>query len=92
MSSYEELYGAHIVHKSKVFAELYSALQSMIKARTKAGYVNGITYIVVPEQFSNVLWLRETSCIKVKVWPSKGRYVNTQYIRDRLYISFETKR
>lgn len=92
MSSYEELYGAHVVHKSKVFAELYSTLQSMIKARTKAGYVNGITYIVVPEQFSNVLWIRDTPCIKVKVWPSKGRYANTQYIPGRLYISFETKR
>lgn len=90
--TYEELYGAHVVRKSKVFAEVYSTLQNMIKARTKAGYVNGVTYILVPEAFSNILWMRDTPYIKVKVWPSKGRYVNTEYIRDRLYISFETKR
>ena len=90
--TYEELYGAHVVRKGKVFADLYSTLQNMIKARTKAGYVNGITYIVVPESFANTHWMRDTPCIKVKVWPSKGRYVESRYTQDRLYISFETKR
>lgn len=90
--TYEELYGAHVVRKGKVFADLYSTLQNMIKARTKAGYVNGITYIVVPENFANTHWMRDTPCIKVKVWPSKGRYVESRYTQDRLCISFETKR
>lgn len=84
--TYEELYGAHVVNKSCVFAEIYSTLQHMIKARTKAGYINGITHIDVPEQFANTMWMKDTPCIKVKVWPVKGRYA------DRLYISFVTKR
>lgn len=90
--TYEELYGAHVVRKGKVFADLYSTLQNMIKSRTKAGYVNGITYIVVPESFANTHWMRDTPYIKVKVWPSKGRYVESRYTQDRLCISFETKR
>lgn len=84
--TYEELYGAHVVHKSKVFAEVYSTLQNMIKSRTKAGYVNGMTYIEVPMQFKNVHWMKDTPCIKVKVWPSEGKY------SYRLNIHFETKR
>lgn len=84
--TYEELYGAHVVHKSKVFAEVYSTLQNMIKARTKAGYINGVTYIEVPQKFATIMRYIDTPCIKVKVWPVKGRY------SDRLYISFVTKR
>lgn len=84
--TYEELYGAHVVQKGKVLTDLYSTLQNMIKARTKAGYVNGLTHIEVPQKFATITWYKDTPCIKVKVWPVKGHY------SDRLYISFETKR